>query len=220
LITIYLDLNSYNHNYSHHKFITHKPETCPLVRYQFTSYFIVRSLAVSLLLTVFLSTLDWLSYSSDSSSPTELANTYSNSWVCFVAAQRLLLWEYVSIQPLTSNGRWWLRNASNNRLPRKWRFSTQGVQLSQSLSVFIATDTTLQHKSFLSFSPFSHFLVMLFLKFLFLLRMFLTLLYLFPPISLSTFLPFLSYSLFSLLFLFFLRFRSCFFYLSLYLQPS
>jgi hypothetical protein len=52
----------------------------------------------------------------------------------------------VSIQPLISNGRWWLRNASNirlprnwlfscncpnNSLPRKWRFSAQWVQLSQ-----------------------------------------------------------------------------------------
>jgi hypothetical protein len=46
--------------------------------------------------------------------------------VGFVSVSRndyLLLQEYVSIKPLTSNGCWWLRNGSNNRLPRNWLFS-------------------------------------------------------------------------------------------------
>jgi hypothetical protein len=33
-----LDFNSYNYSYSLHKFTTHKPETCLLVWYHFTSY--------------------------------------------------------------------------------------------------------------------------------------------------------------------------------------
>jgi hypothetical protein len=70
LITFYLDFDSSKYNYSFHRFKTHKPETCLLVRYHFTSYLIIRSLAVSFLLTVCLSTLDWLSYFSDSSFPT------------------------------------------------------------------------------------------------------------------------------------------------------
>jgi hypothetical protein len=63
-----LDFNSYNYNYSLHRFTTHKPETCLLVWYHFTSYLIVPILAISLL-TVCLSILDWLSCSSGSSSP-------------------------------------------------------------------------------------------------------------------------------------------------------
>jgi hypothetical protein len=69
--------------------------------------------------------------------------------IVFVSLPRndyLLLREYVSIRPLIINGRWWLRSASNNRLhrncllscnclnnslPRKWRFCTLRVQLSQ-----------------------------------------------------------------------------------------
>jgi hypothetical protein len=47
-----LDFNSYNYSYSLHRFTAHKPETCLLVRYHFTSYLIVHSLVLSLLLTV------------------------------------------------------------------------------------------------------------------------------------------------------------------------
>jgi hypothetical protein len=78
---IHLNFNSYNHSYSLYRCTAHKPETCPLVKYHCTSYLIVRSLAVSLLLTVCLSTFDWLSYFSDNS-PTELANTLSKSPRC------------------------------------------------------------------------------------------------------------------------------------------
>jgi hypothetical protein len=47
-----LHFNSYNYKYSLHRFTTHKPKTLPLVRYHFTSYLIVRTLAASLLLTL------------------------------------------------------------------------------------------------------------------------------------------------------------------------
>jgi hypothetical protein len=42
-----LEFNSYNYSYSLHKFTTHKPDTCLLVRYHFTSY--LSCLPVSLL---------------------------------------------------------------------------------------------------------------------------------------------------------------------------
>jgi hypothetical protein len=67
------------------------------------------------------STLNWLSYSSDISSPTKWQTP--SPIVGFIPLPRndcLLLREYVSIQPLTSNGRLWFRNASNNLLPRNW----------------------------------------------------------------------------------------------------
>jgi hypothetical protein len=44
-----LDFIMQNYSYSLHRFTTRKPETCLLVRYHFTSYLIVHSLAVSLL---------------------------------------------------------------------------------------------------------------------------------------------------------------------------
>jgi hypothetical protein len=50
-----LEFNNYNCSYSLHRFTTHKPEACPLVRCHFTSYLIIRNLAVSLLLTLCLS---------------------------------------------------------------------------------------------------------------------------------------------------------------------
>jgi hypothetical protein len=52
-----LDFNSYNYSYSLHKFTTHKPETCLLVRYHFTSY--LSCLPVSPL-SVFVLTVRWL----------------------------------------------------------------------------------------------------------------------------------------------------------------
>jgi hypothetical protein len=58
LITIYLDFNSYNYSYSLHKLTTHKPETCLLVQYHFTSY--LRCLPLSLF-SVSVLTVCWLS---------------------------------------------------------------------------------------------------------------------------------------------------------------
>jgi hypothetical protein len=87
-----------------------------------------------------------LSCSSNSSSPTQRTRFPALRFVSLPRKDYLLLREYVSLQPLTSNGRWSLRNASNNRLPRnwllscnclnnslprKWRFSMRRVQLSR-----------------------------------------------------------------------------------------
>jgi hypothetical protein len=40
-----LDFNSYNYSYSVHRFTTHKPETCLLVRYHFTGNLVTELLS-------------------------------------------------------------------------------------------------------------------------------------------------------------------------------
>jgi hypothetical protein len=71
-----------------------------------------------------LSVVSWPSCFSDRTYPTEYhTRSPTVGFISLLRNDYLLLWDYESIQPLASNGRYWLRNASNSWLPRNWLFS-------------------------------------------------------------------------------------------------